>query len=127
MISVASIFGFVCPASAQPCSPACARYVTAALELQWFAAVAHNDPIAVCIREHESGGDYTIVGFRNWRDRGAYQFEQPTWDAVARRQGWPWLIGLDPIRATVRDQDFMFEAARGQDGLAPWRGDPCVG
>lgn len=108
-----------------PCNEQCARYVTASLELQWFAGVAHSVPILSCIRYAESRDDYGITNSAG--ASGAYQFLQGTWDSTALHAGWPWLVGRLPASLDVETQDFMALHLMNWQGLAPWRGDPCVG
>jgi len=70
------------------------------------------------LRACESGGDYTIVSYGGWY-RGAYQFDQETWDSVASR--WrPALLGVDPAQASPADQDAMARALYAERGWAPW-------
>ena len=51
--------------------------------------------------------------------RGAYQFDQPTWDGVAERH-FPWLVGLDPIDVEPWWQDAMTRALWSERGRQPW-------
>jgi len=51
--------------------------------------------------------------------RGAYQFDQPTWDGVAERH-FPWLAGLDPVDVEPWWQDAMTRALWSERGRQPW-------
>jgi len=51
--------------------------------------------------------------------RGAYQFDQPTWDRVAERH-FPWLAGLDPVDVEPWWQDAMTRALWSERGRQPW-------
>ena len=70
------------------------------------------------LRNCESGGDYTAVSYRGWY-RGAYQFDQATWDSVASRT-MPDLIALDPAQASPPDQDSMARALYVERLWSPW-------
>lgn len=70
------------------------------------------------LRECESGGDYAIVN-RTGTYRGAYQFDRPTWDDVARRHH-PHLVGVDPAAASPADQDAMARSLYSMRGARPW-------
>lgn len=51
--------------------------------------------------------------------RGAYQFDQTTWDDVAGRH-FPWLSGEDPIDVDPWWQDAMTRALWSERGRQPW-------
>ena len=51
--------------------------------------------------------------------RGAYQFDQRTWDDVAGRH-FPWLIGRDPATVEPWWQDAMARALYAERGAQPW-------
>lgn len=51
--------------------------------------------------------------------RGAYQFDQTTWDDVAGRF-FPWLAGIDPAEAAPWWQDAMTRALWSERGKQPW-------
>jgi hypothetical protein len=70
------------------------------------------------LRSCEAGGDYAAVSVGG-RYRGAYQFNQTTWDAVASRN-YGWLIGTDPAAADPWWQDAMARALFAERGAAPW-------
>jgi hypothetical protein len=75
-----------------------------------------------CIRNRESGGDYTIHNTGGSGASGAYQFMPRTWDSVAASIGRYDLVGVDPAAASPADQDAMASALYGQQGSAPWGG-----
>jgi hypothetical protein len=77
-----------------------------------------SDAALAQLRACESGGDYTIVSYGGWY-RGAYQFDQETWDSVASR--WqPALVGIDPAQSSPSDQDAMARALYAERGWSPW-------
>jgi hypothetical protein len=77
-----------------------------------------SDESLARLRECESGGDYAAVS-RSGAYRGAYQFSQGTWDAVAAEFA-PWLVGVDPATALPHEQDNMAQALFAQSGRSPW-------
>lgn len=70
------------------------------------------------LRNCESGGRYDAVS-PSGRYRGAYQFSQTTWDWVASFAN-PALAGVDPITASVADQDSHARALYERQGARPW-------
>jgi hypothetical protein len=70
------------------------------------------------LRECESSGNYQAVS-SNGLYRGAYQFNQSTWNGVARRH-FPWLEGQDPSAAEPWWQDAMAKALWSESGARPW-------
>ncbi len=70
------------------------------------------------LRHCESTDNYQAIS-RSGTYRGAYQFDQPTWDGVAERH-FPWLIGLDPIDVDPWWQDSMARALWSERGKQPW-------
>ena len=84
----------------------------------------HDDPFLVCVRQHESGGNYSIDN-PNGLYHGAYQFLRSTWDATAQHAGRSNLVGVDPHHASVADQDEMAWALYQWQGKAPWYGSGC--
>jgi hypothetical protein len=70
------------------------------------------------LRRCESSGNYSIVN-RSGKYRGAYQFDRPTWNEVARRHD-PRLVGVDPAAASPADQDAMARALYEMRGARPW-------
>lgn len=63
------------------------------------------------IRACESGGDYGAVS-SNGRYRGAYQFDNQTWQSVGGSG--------DPAAATPAEQDARAGLLRSQRGSSPW-------
>ncbi|MEM8707533.1 MAG: transglycosylase family protein [Actinomycetota bacterium] len=51
--------------------------------------------------------------------RGAYQFDQTTWDDVAGRH-FEWLVSLDPATVEPWWQDAMARALWSERGRQPW-------
>jgi hypothetical protein len=84
----------------------------------------HDDPFLACVRQHESGGSYTVDN-PNGSYHGAYQFSRSTWDATAQHAGRSDLVGVDPHEASVLDQDEMAWALYQWQGKAPWNGSGC--
>lgn len=88
----------------------------------YLAAVAANDyhnrhPLP-SIRACESGGNYGAVS-SSGTYRGAYQFNQGTWNGVASRHRSR-LVGVDPAGASVADQDYMAWMLYTERGTQPW-------
>lgn len=77
-----------------------------------------TDAQLLVLRRCESGDNY--ANKRNPRYRGAYQFAWRTWDAVAARQGWHDLVGVDPADAAPASQDAMVRALYATNGWRPW-------
>jgi len=75
-----------------------------------------------CVRNRESGGDYTIHNSGGSGASGAYQFLPSTWNSIARATGRNDLVGIDPASASAADQDAMAAALYGQQGSSPWGG-----
>lgn len=75
------------------------------------------------LRMCESTDNYGahLVWGTQWESRatGAYQFEQPTWDGVARRH-MPWLVGVRPHHAWPAEQDAMARWLWSERGRQPW-------
>lgn len=70
------------------------------------------------LRACESGGNYRAVS-ASGRYRGAYQFDQRTWDSVASRHHAV-LVGNDPATAHPAQQDLMARALWSERGSQPW-------
>jgi hypothetical protein len=70
------------------------------------------------LRQCESGGNYRAVS-SSGRYRGAYQFDQGTWNSVASRHHGL-LVGLDPAGAHPAQQDLMARALWSERGNQPW-------
>ena len=70
------------------------------------------------LRMCESTDNYQAVS-PSGTYRGAYQFDQTTWDGVAERH-FPWLVGLDPVDVESWWQDAMTRALWSERGRQPW-------
>ena len=77
-----------------------------------------SDEELLRLRMCESTDNYQAVN-PSGKYRGAYQFDQPTWDGVAERH-FPWLVGLDPIDVEPWWQDAMTRALWSERGRQPW-------
>jgi hypothetical protein len=86
-----------------------------------------DDPFLACTRAHESdgAGGYQAVS-SGGTYRGAYQFDQGTWDAAAELAGRPDLVGVDPAAAAPADQDLLAITLFHARGTQPW-GGRCAG
>jgi hypothetical protein len=80
-----------------------------------------------CVRDRESGGNYTIHNSGGSGASGAYQFMPGTWNGVASRHGRGDLVGVDPAAASPADQDQMAQWLYEEAGPSPWNGGqwPC--
>jgi len=96
------------------------------------AAASRNGPVTstngsdveaflACTRWIESRGNYAAVS-PGGTYRGAYQFDQPTWDGNAAASGRHDLVGMDPARAAPADQDQMARDLYARRGNQPWGG-----
>ncbi|MBA2437852.1 MAG: transglycosylase family protein [Acidimicrobiia bacterium] len=63
------------------------------------------------IKACESGGDYGAVS-ASGKYRGAYQFDQSTWESVGGSG--------DPAAASPAEQDQRAAALKSQRGSSPW-------
>ncbi len=70
------------------------------------------------LRHCESTDNYEAIS-RSGTYRGAYQFDQTTWDDVAGRH-FEWLVGIDPIDVDPWWQDSMTRALWSERGSQPW-------
>lgn len=70
------------------------------------------------LRQCESTDNYGAVS-ASGSYRGAYQFNQRTWNAVAERH-FAWLVGTDPAQAAPWWQDAMARALWSERGNQPW-------
>jgi len=77
-----------------------------------------SDDELLRLRMCESTDDYQATN-PSGKYRGAYQFDQPTWDGVAERH-FPWLAGLDPVDVEPWWQDAMTRALWSERGRQPW-------
>jgi hypothetical protein len=82
-----------------------------------------DDPFLVCTRAHESdsAGGYQAVS-AGGTYRGAYQFDQSTWNNAAGMAGRSDLVGGDPAAAAPADQDLLAITLYHAVGSAPWGG-----
>ena len=104
--------------SLSACTPAQVRaYMNAFNYWNRYAGAASPGQLA-SLRNCESGGNYRAVS-PNGRYRGAYQFDQRTWNSVASRH-YPHLVGKDPIRVAPYQQDAMALALISERGFRPW-------
>jgi len=74
-----------------------------------------------CIRQRESGGNYSVVS-SNGLWFGAYQMTRQTWDSTAQRAGRPDLVGMPPNQASPGDQDSLALVLYRWLGKGPWGG-----
>ncbi len=74
-----------------------------------------------CTRHIESTGNYNAVS-PGGTYRGAYQFDQRTWDSNAATSGRHDLVGIDPANASTADQDQMARDLYARRGNQPWGG-----
>lgn len=74
-----------------------------------------------CTRAIESTGNYNAVS-PGGTYRGAYQFDQRTWDSNAAASGRHDLVGIDPASASQADQDQMARDLYARRGNQPWGG-----
>ena len=86
-----------------------------------------NDPFLACTRHHESdqAGGYAAVS-PGGTYRGAYQFDQGTWNSAAQLAGRADLVGADPATVPGPDQDLVAMALFHARGGSPW-GGRCAG
>lgn len=74
-----------------------------------------------CTIERESHGNYTDAS-ANGTYRGAWQFNQSTWDSNAAASGRTDLVGQDPAAVAPGDQDSVAQATYQARGSQPWGG-----
>lgn len=74
-------------------------------------AQAHAGGNLSSVRRCESGGDYGAVS-SSGKYRGAYQFDQQTWESVGGSG--------DPAAASPSEQDNRANALQQQRGASPW-------
>jgi hypothetical protein len=74
-----------------------------------------------CTLEIESHGNYGAVS-PGGTYRGAWQFDQSTWDSNAAASGRPDLVGVDPATAAAGDQDAIAHDLYQRRGNQPWGG-----
>lgn len=84
-----------------------------------------SEAMLACIRQWETGGgknpdgNYAAVS-KSGTYRGAYQFDQPTWNEAARTSIHHDWIGRRPESAPHEIQDSMASHLYRQRGLDPW-------
>ena len=81
----------------------------------------HDDPFLACVRQRESGGNYSAVN-SSGPYLGAYQFLQATWNVTASHAGQSNLVGVPANLATPYDQDAMAWTLYQWQGKGPWGG-----
>ncbi len=81
-----------------------------------------NGDFLSCVKQRESGGDYTIHNYQGTGASGAYQMMPGTWNSIADAAGRDDLVGIDPAAASPGDQDAMAAALFAQRGAGPWGG-----
>jgi len=74
-----------------------------------------------CTINRESHGNYTDSS-ANGQYRGAWQFNQSTWDSNAAASGRTDLVGTDPAAASPSDQDSVAYSTYQSRGKQPWGG-----
>lgn len=74
-----------------------------------------------CTLEIESGGNYGAVS-SSGTYRGAWQFDQQTWDSNAAASGRDDLVGQDPAAVDPGSQDQVAAATYSARGSQPWGG-----
>jgi hypothetical protein len=74
-----------------------------------------------CIRNRESHGDYSVMS-RGGVYRGAYQYNQGTWNNASASAGRDDLVDVNPATAAPIDQDQVTIHYMDVVGLGPWGG-----
>jgi hypothetical protein len=87
-----------------------------------YSSGASNGDFLACVRNRESGGNYSVYNAGGSGAAGAYQFLPGTWYSIAEAVGRGDLVGVDPAQASPADQDAMAAALYAQQGSAPWGG-----
>lgn len=77
-----------------------------------------SDAVLARLRACEAGGRYDAVN-PSGKYRGAYQFDQTTWNSIARRH-FPPAVGMDPARAPSWVQDHLARKLWRERGPRPW-------
>ena len=83
---------------------------------------SRNGDFLSCVKQRESGGDYTVHNVQGSGASGAYQMMPGTWNSIAASAGRGDLVGLDPAAASPADQDALAAALYAQQGARPWGG-----
>jgi hypothetical protein len=91
------------------------------------ASTLADDAFLVCTRHFESAdaGGYRAVS-PDGRYRGAYQFDQVTWNGIARHLGLAALVGVAPDSAAPADQDLLAYSLYEWQGAGHWH-HRCAG
>jgi len=79
------------------------------------------DCFKACTLEIESHGNYGAVS-PGGKYRGAWQFDQSTWDGAVARAGYPEWSGHDPATAPPGVQDAAARQLYTERGNQPWGG-----
>ncbi len=95
---------------------------TAAPQASFVSSSSYPGDFLSCVRQRESGGDYSVYNAGGSGAAGAYQFLPGTWNSIAASTGRSDLVGVDPAQAAPADQDAMAQALYAQQGAAPWGG-----
>jgi hypothetical protein len=95
---------------------------TAALQTSSVSSSSYPGDFLSCVRQRESGGNYSVYNAGGSGAAGAYQFLPGTWNSIAASTGRSDLVGVDPAQASPADQDAMAQALYAQQGSAPWGG-----
>ena len=74
-----------------------------------------------CTLDIESDGNYGAVS-PGGTYRGAWQFDQPTWNGAVARAGYPEWSGRDPAQAPPGVQDAAARQLYSERGNQPWGG-----
>jgi hypothetical protein len=74
-----------------------------------------------CTLDIESDGNYGAIS-PGGTYRGAWQFDQPTWDSNSAASGRHDLVGVDPATASPSDQDAIAHDLYQRRGNQPWGG-----
>jgi hypothetical protein len=74
-----------------------------------------------CTLQIESHGNYGAVS-PGGKYRGAWQFDQPTWNGAVSRAGHPEYAGQDPTSAPPAVQDAAAHQLYQERGNQPWEG-----
>jgi hypothetical protein len=113
----------VAPAPAAPAVPATPP-TTAPPVTSPSVAISFSDAaFLACTRAHESetAGGYAAVS-PGGTYRGAYQFDQTTWNGAVARAGHPEYSGTDPATAPPTVQDAAATQLHHERGNQPWGG-----
>ncbi len=79
------------------------------------------DCFKVCTLRIESNGDYAAIS-PGGTYRGAWQFDQTTWNGAVARAGHPEWSGRDPAQAPPDVQDAAARQLYSERGNQPWGG-----